>query len=240
MPVLLISDLHLSPARPAIARLFCGFLQQQATRASALYILGDLFEYWIGDEAVDQGPLIPIVDAMAAVTRAGVPIFLMHGNRDFLLGARFAQATGATLLGDPHRLDLAGTPTLLTHGDQLCTDDREYQQFRAQIRQPEWVQAFLQKTFAERIAIAEQYRELSRNATSMKASEIMDVNQEAVQVLMQEHQVRRLIHGHTHRPACHEFVLADGTAATRIVLGDWYEQGSVLECADDGLTLRAL
>jgi UDP-2,3-diacylglucosamine hydrolase len=236
---LLISDLHLSPTRPAIVHLFCSFLEHRAPTASALYILGDLFEYWIGDEAISDPSLRPIIQGLQALTDAGVPVFLMHGNRDFLIGPHFAASTGAQLLPDPFPTELAGAPALLTHGDILCTDDVEYQRFRAQIRQPAWISAFLEKTVPERIAMAQQYRELSKNATSAKPADIMDVNQDAVRQMMQEYSVRCLIHGHTHRPAHHRFVL-DGAEASRIVLGDWYEQGSVLECDRTGFRLTRL
>ncbi|MHB1950761.1 MAG: UDP-2,3-diacylglucosamine diphosphatase [Acidiferrobacteraceae bacterium] len=239
MADLLISDLHLSPARPAMIALFCDFLGQRARDASALYILGDLFEYWIGDEAAGEPALRPIIEGIRRLTDAGTPVFLMHGNRDFLIGPRFCAVTGAKLLPDPFPTELAGSRVVLTHGDALCTDDVDYQRFRAQIRQPAWIQEFLGKSIAERIAVAEQYRELSKAATGMKAADIMDVNQEAVARLMREHGVHCLIHGHTHRPAHHRLML-DGTPASRIVLGDWYEQGSVLECRPDGFMLEHL
>lgn len=239
MTDLLISDLHLSPARPAIVRLFCDFLGRRARAASTLYILGDLFEYWIGDEGVAEPALRPIIQGIQALTDSGVAVFLMHGNRDFLIGARFAEVTGAELLPDPFPTELAGSPVVLTHGDMLCTDDVDYQRFRSEIRRPEWIRSFLEKSVAERIAMAEQYRELSKNATSMKPADIMDVNPEAVTRLMREYAVHCLIHGHTHRPAHHRFML-DGANASRIVLGDWYEQGSVLECGPNGFTLERL
>ncbi|MHB1528204.1 MAG: UDP-2,3-diacylglucosamine diphosphatase [Acidiferrobacteraceae bacterium] len=239
MTDLFISDLHLSPTRPAIVRLFCGFLEHRARTASALYILGDLFEYWIGDEAVAEPAAHPIIQGIRTLTDSGVPVFLIHGNRDFLIGPGFSAATGTQLLPDPFPTELAGTPALLTHGDILCTDDVAYQRFRAQIRQPAWIKAFLEKSVTERIAMAEQYRELSKTATSMKPADIMDVNQDAVRQMMQEYSVRCLIHGHTHRPAHHRFML-DGAEASRIVLGDWYEQGSVLECDGAGFRLEHL
>ncbi|MHB1587616.1 MAG: UDP-2,3-diacylglucosamine diphosphatase [Acidiferrobacteraceae bacterium] len=239
MTDLLISDLHLSPARPAIVRLFCDFLDHRARAASTLYILGDLFEYWIGDEGVAEPAVRPIIQGIQALTDSGVAVFLMHGNRDFLIGARFAEVTGAELLPDPFPTELAGSPVVLTHGDMLCTDDVDYQRFRSEIRRPEWIRNFLDKSVAERIAMAEQYRELSKNATSMKPADIMDVNPEAVTRLMREYAVHCLIHGHTHRPAHHRFML-DGANASRIVLGDWYEHGSVLECGPNGFTLERL
>ena len=226
-PVLFISDLHLDESRPAVTRLFLDFLQQRAARAEALYILGDFFEAWIGDDAVPPGH--PVIAALRALTASGVPLYVMRGNRDFLLGSRFEEITGAKLLADPTVIDLDGTPTLLMHGDSLCTDDREYQQFRAMVHNPPWQAQFLAKSIPERIAMAKQARQESMSRNSTLAEEIMDVNQEAVRATLEEHGVRRLIHGHTHRPAVHKLETRDGEAE-RIVLGDWYDQGSVLRC----------
>ncbi len=153
----------------------------------------------------------------------------MHGNRDFLLGQKFAQATGCRLLTDPVSIDLYGDKTLLMHGDTLCTDDAEYQRVRAQVRSRAWIDAFLAKSVAERNALVRDYRQMSKNATGAKKPEIMDVNEQAVREVMQKYGVRRLVHGHTHRPGQHDLLLA-GQPARRIVLGDWYEQGSVLRC----------
>ncbi len=226
-PVLFISDLHLDESRPAVTQLFLGFLQQRAARAEALYILGDFFEAWIGDDAVP--PAHPVIAALRALTASGVPLYVMRGNRDFLLGSRFEEMTGAKLLADPTVIDLHGTPTLLMHGDSLCTDDREYQQFRAMVHNPQWQAQFLAKSIPERIAMAKQARQESMSRNSTLAEEIMDVNQDAVRATLEEHGVRRLIHGHTHRPAVHKLETRDGKAE-RIVLGDWYDQGSVLRC----------
>ena len=226
MATLFISDLHLDETRPQIVDLFVRFLSHEARKADALYILGDLFESWIGDD--DDAPLATrIAHALRSLRDGGVPIYLMHGNRDFLLGAEYAKHAGMELLADPTIVELDGERTLLMHGDTLCTDDVEYQKFRGLVRNPAWQQQFLAKPLAERRAFASQARGESRKQTAMKAAEIMDVNQSAVESVMRTHGVHRLIHGHTHRPATHRFDL-DGQIAERIVLGDWYEQSSVL------------
>ena len=227
MSTLFISDLHLDPSRPQIVELFERFLAGAARDAEALYILGDLFESWIGDD--DDAPLTrQVAQALRALRDRGVSVRFMHGNRDFLLGADYAERAGMQLLADPEIIDLGGQRTLLMHGDTLCIDDIEYQKFRTLVRNAEWQRQFLAKPLAERRAFAAQARGESRKQTAMKAAEIMDVNQIAVETAMREHGVRRLIHGHTHRPATHRFNL-DGTSAERIVLGDWYEQSSVLK-----------
>lgn len=236
---LFISDLHLCGARPAITGLFLDFLSHPARTARALYILGDLFEFWIGDEAIEQNEFRPVAQGLRALTASGTPVFVMHGNRDFLMGPEFERATGAQLLNDPTRIDLHGTPTLLMHGDSLCTDDTEFMIFRAQVRDPAWQREFLSKPVAERTRIAQHYREASSISTASKKPEIMDVNQKAVESIMREHSVTHLIHGHTHRPNEHSFTL-DGHPAQRSVLGDWYEQGSVLRVNDQGWQLESL
>jgi len=238
MATLFISDLHLSPSqRPAVVDLFLGFLSKTASQAEALYILGDFFEYWIGDEAVFDSEFQPIIRGLQYLTQSGVPVSLMHGNRDFLLGQKFAQETGCRLLADPTLIDLYGYNTLLMHGDTLCTDDIEYQRFRTQVRSQAWVDSFLTRSVVERNALVRDYREMSKNAISAKKPEIMDVNPQAVLEVMKQHQVRHLIHGHTHRPGQHEFPL-QGQIARRIVLGDWYEQGSVLHCDNNAWVLE--
>jgi len=241
MPVttLFISDLHLCGTRPAITRLFLDFLQRRASAADALYILGDLFEYWIGDEAIRQEEFRAIVGGLRELTASGTPVYVMHGNRDFLMAAGFEKATGCRLLPDPTRIDLHGTPTLLMHGDSMCIDDVEYMAFRTQVRNPVWQREFLGKPITERDQIVRNYREISKNSTASKRPEIMDVNQQAVETVMREHGVRRLIHGHTHRPKEHVFTL-DGQPARRMVLGDWYEQGSVLSVDARGWVLESL
>ena len=236
---LFISDLHLCGARPAITALFLDFLHRRARASDALYILGDLFEYWIGDEAVEQEEFRSIIRGLRELTAGGTPVFVMHGNRDFLMSHDFERAGGVRLLKDPTRLDLHGTPTLLMHGDSLCTDDTEYMTFRAQVRNLAWQKEFLGKSMAERDRIVRDFREISKNSTATKKPEIMDVNQKAVESIMREHGVQHLIHGHTHRPKEHLFTL-DGRPTRRMVLGDWYEQGSVLSVDARGWMLEGL
>jgi UDP-2,3-diacylglucosamine hydrolase len=239
MSTLFISDLHLSAERPAITALFLEFLRGRARSAEALYILGDLFEYWIGDDVAGQPEYRPLIAGLRELTAAGVPVYVMHGNRDFLLGAGFEQATGCTLIPDPSEISLYGEKTLLMHGDSLCTDDVAYLKFRAMVRNPEWVKMFLGKTIAERITIVRDYREISKAATATKKPEIMDVNPGAVESALRQHGVRHLIHGHTHRPAQHQLSI-EGQRLRRTVLGDWYDQGSMLRCDADGCTLENL
>jgi len=235
---LFIADLHLDPARPAITDLFLDFLATEARAASALYILGDLFEAWIGDD--DDAPHHrPVVAALRDLSTQDTAVHVAHGNRDFLLGAGFAAASGAQLLGEQTVIDLFGTPTLLMHGDTLCTDDTAYLAFRAQVRDPDWQHEFLATPLAERRQIAQGLRERSAASTRDKPAEIMDVNAAAVAQTMRAAGVHQLIHGHTHRPAIHEFEL-DGEPARRIVLGDWYTQGSVLRCSAEGCVLESL
>ena len=237
MTTLFVSDLHLDASRPAITRLFFEFLASEAADADALYILGDLFEAWIGDD--DDDPHHQAVVARLQDLSRSVPVAVMRGNRDFMLGDRFALMANCRLMGDAEVVDLYGTPTLLMHGDSLCTDDTAYQQFRAMARNPEWQRGMLAKSLAERRLIAKSARDESAIQNSMKPEAIMDVNADAVAATMREHGVRRLIHGHTHRPAVHDFEI-DGLPAQRIVLGDWYEQGSVLRVDADGAALSRL
>ncbi len=238
MTVLFISDLHLDPARPDITRQCLDFLDAEAGRAQSLYILGDLFEAWIGDDDPDPEKR-RVADRLGALSAGGTPVFFMHGNRDFLVGADFARRTGCRLLEDPTVVDLFGERVLLMHGDTLCTDDVEYQAFRAMVRNPAWQAEFLSKTLEERAALARTARDRSRAASAGKPAEIMDVNDGAVAEAMGRHEVRLLLHGHTHRPAVHHFRL-DGRDATRIVLGDWYEQGSAVRWDADGYELVTL
>ena len=226
MTTRLISDLHLDPQRPRILDLFADLLAGEARRADALYILGDLFDSWIGDDD-DAALAAQVAQTTRALRDSGVPIWFMHGNRDFLLGADYAARAGMSLLADPSVVELGGERVLLMHGDTLCTDDTEYLKFRALVRDPRWQAQFLAKPLAERRAFAAQARGESRRHTSAAKPEIMDVNQEAVAAAMRTHGVHKLIHGHTHRPATHHFDL-DGRTAERVVLGDWYEQDSVL------------
>jgi UDP-2,3-diacylglucosamine hydrolase len=232
MTVLFISDLHLDAGHPETIRRFAEFMQRDARTARELYILGDLFEAWIGDDD-DDPRLTPIVAALREATRSGVPCAVMHGNRDFLIGEGFCAATGCRLLGDYERIVINGEPVLLTHGDLLCTDDTRYQALRGQLRGPAWQRDFLAKTVAERRKIATDLRQMSAAEIAAKAEDIMDVNQAAVERTMREFDVRLLLHGHTHRPAIHRFTL-DGRPAQRIVLGAWYEQASFVRWDADG------
>jgi len=238
MTTLFISDLHLDAGRPAGIGQFLEFMAQDAARAAAVYILGDLFEAWVGDDDTHPGHA-PIIGALAALKRQGIPCYFMHGNRDFLIGRRFAAATGCELLGDTEVIEVHGQRVLLTHGDLLCTDDRPYLALRAQVRDREWQRDFLSKPLAERRSVAGTLREKSQAAIAAKPDEIMDVNQATVEGFMREHGTSILLHGHTHRPGVHRFSL-DGQDAVRIVLGAWYEQGSVVRWDADGYRLEAL
>ena len=239
MATLFIADLHLDPSRPQITDLFERYLaDDEVRRAEALYILGDLVEAWIGDDDDAELPA-RIAAATRAVRDAGVPVYFMVGNRDFLLGPAFAARAGLTLLDDGTVHDIHGRRTLLMHGDVLCTDDIAYQAVRRQVRTPEWQAQILAMPLQARRAFAAKAREDSKAHTGNTMESIMDVNADAVAETMRKAGVTRLIHGHTHRPAVHDFQL-DGAPAQRIVLGDWYEQGSVLRVDADGVELRGL
>lgn len=241
--LLFISDLHLEDSRPDITATLLQFLNQETGRCQALYILGDLFEVWIGDDAWE--PLAHrVAAALSAFAAAGAQVYLMHGNRDFLLGEEFATACGARLLPDPSVIATALGPLLLSHGDVLCTDDVDYQQFRRQVRDPAWQQAFLARALSERRAFAEQARQQSRQATAGKNADIMDVNAEAVQRFLIDHQQLHLLHGHTHRPDFHRLQLPQAvqgeTEAWRLVLGDWDQQAWFAELDASGVELRRM
>jgi UDP-2,3-diacylglucosamine hydrolase len=233
MSTLFISDLHLQDSRPEIQQWFLDFLNGAARQAEALYILGDLFEYWIGDDA-----LSPLAAELALVTSrldaGGVASYFIHGNRDFLLGKDYARRAGLRLLPEESVIDLYGRPTLLLHGDTLCTDDIEYQAFRRQARDPAWQAAVLAQSVEERMRMAQAARDASMKHTGSATMEIMDVNEAAVQAAFRRHGVQRMIHGHTHRPAFHRHELADDTVAERIVLADWHGGGSYLEVTAEG------
>lgn len=231
MTIRFISDLHLEESRPDITDAFLAFLSERAMGIEALYILGDFFEAWIGDD--EQTPLQNrIAEALREVSDSGTALYLMHGNRDFLIGEDFCNRCGATLLPDPVVVDLYDTPTLLMHGDSLCTADQEYQKFRANMRNQQWQQMFLQRPLADRQMVARQLREISMAKNQGKAETIMDVTPDEVVREMESHGVQRLIHGHTHRPAIHELT-ANGRPAHRIVLGDWDTHVWWLDVAGD-------
>lgn len=238
---LFISDLHLDSNTPVITRTFLDFLEQQATGARALYILGDLFEAWVGDD--DRNELSDrVAEALARLADGGTEVFLMHGNRDFLIGHDYAARCRATLLDDPTVIECHGQRVALMHGDSLCTRDSQYMAFRSQVRSPEWQEAFLAKSLVERYMIAQQAREQSREANNHKTSDIMDVTYNEVIDTLHALDVTVLIHGHTHRPAVHTITLEEPIhgedTAARIVLGDWHCKGWMLEFTDDGYDLR--
>lgn len=226
MSVLFISDLHLEAERPDITRAFLHFLDTRATQAEALYILGDFFEVWIGDDAMDAFQQ-QIADALRQLTASGVPVFIMHGNRDFLLGTRFCRYTGCTLLPEGSVIELYGERILLLHGDSLCTADKSYQRLRRKLRHPfvRWILTHL--PLGIRQQLARTLRNASQQQTRMKAAHIVDVTPDAVENSLRAAQVTTLIHGHTHRPAVHEWTF-DAQPARRIVLGDWDQQGWML------------
>lgn len=233
MSSLFISDLHLEDSRPQALQWLHGFLSGPARQAEAVYILGDLFEYWIGDDAAPPAAL-EIARLTRALDTAGVPCHFIHGNRDFLLGAAFAAEARLRLLSETCVVDLCGTSTLLLHGDSLCTDDLEYQAFRRQSRDSAWQAAVLRLPVEQRLRMAGEARDASRKHTGSSAMQIMDVNEAAVREAFGRHKVRRMIHGHTHRPAVHRHDLGQGVEGERIVLADWYHQGSYLEVSPEG------
>lgn len=236
---LFISDLHLSEDQVHITQLFLNFARNTAPLADALYILGDLFEYWAGDDDGNTPFHQQIISAMREVSRIGTPVFIMHGNRDFLMDKQLAQECHATMLPDPTLIDLYGTPTLLTHGDALCTDDKEYQAFRKQVREPVWRNNFLAQPLVQRKAQIEQLRKMSEIQKQTKAMDIMDVNLAAVAELFRNHHYPRMIHGHTHRLK-HHLHEVDGKACERWVLGDWHQTGNVLLCDAAGCSFQTI
>lgn len=226
MTTLFISDLHLDDRRPETTALLTEFLQDEAVKADALYILGDLFEFWLGDD-VPSKCSTEVAGGLSRLAKSGVPCYFMHGNRDFLLQQDYAKLAGVELLPEEQVIDLYGERVLLMHGDSLCTDDIAYQQMRAVVRTAAWQQDTLSKTPQERLQMALQLREASADHKGNEAMSIMDVNQDEVMRTFERHNVLRMIHGHTHRPATHDLEI-NGKNAQRIVLGDWYTQGSVL------------
>lgn len=230
---LFISDLHLQAGQPRLAELFHNFLQTYANKADALYILGDFFEFWIGDD--DKDAFNEKIKAnLKQLTQQGVRVFFMHGNRDFLIGERFAAETGCQLLPDSAVIDLYGTPTLLMHGDSLCSQDTKHQRFRRFSQHPVTKKLFLSIPLRVRKLIAHKIRNASKNNTRYLTPGQMDVWPETVVKVMQEQHVQQLIHGHTHRPGVHHFPLLPQQAATRIVLGAWHDVGSALVCRPGG------
>ncbi|MGB5833781.1 MAG: UDP-2,3-diacylglucosamine diphosphatase [Thiohalocapsa sp.] len=235
---LFISDLHLAPERSRTIELFLRFLGDRAAGATRLFILGDLFDAWIGDD--DDTPMHrSIIDGLRALTDGGTRCALMHGNRDFLIGRRFARASGCTLLQDPTRLELGGEPLLLMHGDLLCTDDLPYQRFRRRVRNPLVQRLFLWRPLVERRRIAADYRRKSSEAMASKTPDIMDVNPKEVVRRMHRARVQRLVHGHTHRRADHQLVL-DNRPATRHVLAEWHEHRGEVLVDDQGCWHREI
>jgi len=238
MSTLFLSDLHLDPVRPEMTALFETFLATEARGAEAVYLLGDLFEAFIGDD--DDGEIAKrVAAATCALSDAGVPVYFMRGNRDFLVGPAYADRACWTLLPDPAVVLLRGEPTLLMHGDLLCLEDKAYQAFRRQVRDPAWQAGFLSQPLAARRGFAAQARAASAAAQSGRDESIGDVSPNEVERLMNLYGVRRLIHGHTHRPAMHTVAMHSGYGQ-RIVLGDWYEQGSVLRVDKDGFALSQM
>lgn len=238
---LFVSDLHLSSARPPANERFFGFLQQEARGAPALYVLGDLFEYWIGDDELSAPDGDALSREVAAgfrrLSEAGTQVSLMHGNRDFLLGPAFCEAAGARLIEDPFTAIVGGEPMLLLHGDTLCTGDAEYQDWRKVARSAAWQREFLAQPLAARRKAMEALREKSRQSISAKPAQLMDVNPRAVEEAFRRHRVRRMIHGHTHRPAQHSLQV-DGNPCERWVLPDWYGSGGYLVADRLGLRLQ--
>lgn len=236
---LFISDLHLTIERPEITRKFIKLLTTRATKARAVYILGDLFDTWIGDDDFSP-PINTVKKHLKALTDQGVPVFYIHGNRDFLIGQRFSKQTGVTLLDEYCVIDLYGTPTLLTHGDLLCTDDLPYQAFRIKAHSAEWQENVLSKPLIFRLLYARWYRLRSYFHKRKKSQDIMDVNQETVKQVMQKYQTDRLIHGHTHRPAVHD-IQVQGRDAQRFVLAEWKSaSASLLSWSKSGYKIEPI
>ncbi len=228
MTIYFISDLHLTTQRPESTELFLNFLDTLAAGTGAVYILGDLFEFWIGDDAAEAVGQSGVLAAMKQVADRGVPMYFIHGNRDFLVGHDFEQATGCRILPDPKQIVLGDSRVMLMHGDSMCSDDVEHQQFRKTVNDPAWQREFLQLPIEKRIELAMDARSRSALHKSMTSMEIMDVNPDTVAHEMQTHDSDFLIHGHTHRPGIHK-VDVNSRQSTRIVLGDWYTQSSVLQ-----------
>ncbi|WP_095157739.1 UDP-2,3-diacylglucosamine diphosphatase [Pseudomonas sp. Irchel 3E13] len=234
--ILLISDLHLQEERPDITRAFLDLLATRARDAQALYILGDFFEAWIGDDGMTPFQA-SICQALRTLSDSGTQVFLMHGNRDFLIGKAFCKAAGVTLLRDPSVVEMGGEPVLLMHGDSLCTRDEAYMKLRRTLRNPLSLWILRHLPLSTRRKLARKLRSESKTQTRMKATDIIDVTAEEVPRIMQQHGVHTLVHGHTHRPAIHKLTLDDGSAGRRIVLGDWDRQGWALQVDEQGFQL---
>ena len=238
MTTLFVSDLHLDAKKPEIGNQFLVFLEEEVSKANALYILGDLFEVWLGDD--DPDPYYAYIKmALYKITNSGVPIFFMHGNRDFMIGDTFSQETGVKIISDPTVIRLNNQDVLLCHGDTLCTDDTEYQEMRKTTRNPYWQAKMLARPLKERLAFAAKARENSKIHNELTVPELMDVNLDAVKKILLEYSANILLHGHTHRPNIHKIKI-NGVNAMRIVLGDWFEQGSVVRWDKNGLKLETM
>jgi UDP-2,3-diacylglucosamine hydrolase len=238
MTTLFISDLHLEADRPDIGKQFLQFLQTEANEADDLYILGDLFEAWVGDDDPNTH-YFTIKRALRKLTDRSIPVYFMHGNRDFMIGKGFANETGVKILEDPYKVTMYGQKTLLSHGDILCTDDVQYQRVRKMVRDPAWQASMKAKPLKERLRIAQEARRQSLEQTINMSLDIMDVNQDEVKRVVRQHNVDVLLHGHTHRPDIHTVDLGN-RRAKRIVLGDWYTQGSVVRWDSRGPKLEAM
>ena len=238
-PTLLLSDLHLAPDRPASVAAFEAFARGPARDAAAVYVMGDLFDAWVGDEQCADPFGRGVVAALRGISDAGVPVYVARGNRDFLLGDAFAAAAGATLLPEQTLVDLGGTSTLLSHGDEFCTDDVDYQRYRTLTRDPRHQRRLLRLPYAVRKWIAKWLRRKSHAATARKPESILDVNAAAIDAAFRRYDVARMIHGHTHRPARHTRVV-DGVARERIVLADWDDRGHYLEIDEQGARTREI
>jgi UDP-2,3-diacylglucosamine hydrolase len=238
MTTLFISDLHIDADSPDIAEQFLGLLETEALEADALYILGDLFESWIGDDDPNEH-YATIKQALRKLVDQGVPVYFMHGNRDFMIGEDFAAETGVSILPDPYVLDIHGARVLLSHGDGYCTDDVEYQEVRKMTRNPQWQAMMLTKPVEERLEFAARAREASKAHGDSISEDITDVNSSAIEQALREADVSIMLHGHTHRPQVHSLTV-DERDCTRIVLGDWYERGSMVRWNEDGPVLSPI
>jgi UDP-2,3-diacylglucosamine hydrolase len=238
-PTLFLSDLHLSPERPAALAAFHAFATGPAREAAAVYILGDLFDWWVGDDQMADPFVASVVTSLRGIAAAGVPLFVAHGNRDFMLGNRFAKAAGAELMPDFVVVDLYGTRTLLCHGDELCTDDTEYQAYRVRMRDPATQARLLRLPYFARRAIAWWLQRRSRSEKALKPESIMDVAAGAVVAAFARHDAQRMIHGHTHRPARHQH-LVEGAMRERFVLADWHDRGHYIAVDAAGVSVRVI